>query len=287
MIKRNYYSLVAGLPDIVLEEKKILFSSVEFRQMLKDIVSKVDYALVELLFLPFDHNNLLFLFYNKGNAWDERGNYQAEDLELLMDKKLFEDIDPEIYPDYIIKFAEIFHSDNSFESVLEAEQMLVNSYYDYLLKNNNLFIREYAEFKLTVFNIMTALNGRKYDLQFDVNLVGDNDIVSALKKSRARDFGLSLEVQDIEQLIQIFEVDNLLERELRLDNYDWNFLDEQTFFNYFSIEKILAFVLKLFIVERWMSLDVDKGNKLFNRLLKELESDFQFPEEFTLTYGKR
>jgi hypothetical protein len=117
------------------------------------------------------------------------------------------------------------------------------------------------------------------------DIIGDSDIEHALKKSRTRDFGLANDVDNLEALIQLHEIPNLLERELKMDTMRWNFLDEATFFNYFTIEKILAFVIKVFIVERWLSLDADKGKELFEQLIKDLENSYEFPEEFILSHG--
>jgi len=287
MIQRNYYALVAGLPDIVPDEKKTIFSSIQFREMLHEQIHQSDYELVKLFFLPFDHQNLLHLLFQTGKEWDNRGIYSQEELDLLRDKKTYESADLTIFPDYMVTFAEQFYGEESVETIFEAEQMLVRGYFEHLLNQNNAFVRKLANYKMTVANIMTALNGRKHNLPFDAALVGSGVIVDALKKSRARDFGLSAEVSDIEQLIQIFENENLLERELKMDQHQWNFLEDVTFFNYFTIEKVLAFLQKLFIVERWMALDTETGKKMFNQLLKEYESGFQFPEEFTIAYGKK
>lgn len=287
MAERNYYALVAGLPDIVPEEKRSVFSSVAFRQMLHETIHPFDYEMVKLLYMPFDHNNLLKLLYGSSREWDERANYTAEEMEALRERKSFENEERANFPQYIIDFIEIYLSEDSPENIYVAEQLLISSYYKYLEQSNNQFIREWAEYQSTIANVMAALNGRKHNIPFEDALVGDNEVVSALKKSRARDFGLSNELPDIEQIIQLFEIDNLLERELKIDNHKWHFLDELTFFNYFSVEKILAFVLKLFVVERWMILDIEKGKGMFNKLLKEYETGFQFPEEFTLAYGKK
>ena len=59
MFKRNYYYLVAGLPDIVLDQKKLSVSIIDFREELKSHLDPKDYVLVSLLFLPFDNTNLL------------------------------------------------------------------------------------------------------------------------------------------------------------------------------------------------------------------------------------
>ena len=283
----NYYALVAGLPDILLEDKKILYSSAEWRENLKEEIKSSDYKLVELLFLPFDHQNLLNLLFKKEAEWDKRGNFSRDEMEHFQDKKSYELADRGNLPTYLVKFLEDFHGEEPVESYYEAELLLTNAYYRHLAQSRNKFFQEVVHYQSVVGNVMVALNGRKHDIPFERSLVGDDEITAALKKSRTRDFGLSNEVSDIEQLIQIFETQNLLDRELKLDHHKWHFLDESTFFNYFSIEKVLAFVLKLFIVERWMELDNERGKEMFNQLLKDLEAGFQFPEEFTLAYGKR
>jgi hypothetical protein len=284
----NYYALVAGLPDILLEDKKVTFSSIELRDMLKEEVSSSDYDLVELLYMPFDHYNLLNLFFNTEKEFDKRGNYPLERMEKFKDKKNYEIADIEEIPAYFADFLECIHAENEcVESYFEAEKKLNESYYTYLLNLPNEFMQNFAGYGLNIGNLTTALNARKYNFDIEDKMIGDNEVTSNLKKRRSRDFGLGNEIDDIEKLIQVFESDNLLERELKFDQHKWQFLDEMTFFNYFSIEKVLVFVLKLFMVERWLKLDKEKGREMFNQLLEDLQSEFQFPEEFTLAYGKK
>jgi hypothetical protein len=284
----NYYALVAGLPDILLEDKKVTFSSVELRNMLEEEVSSSDYDLVELLYMPFDHNNLLNLFFNTEKEFDKRGNYPLERMEKFKDKKNYEIADIEEVPEYFADFLECIHGEHEcIESYYEAERKLNESYYNYLENLPNTFIQEFARYELNIGNLMTALNGRKYKIDIEDKLIGHDEVTSALKKRRSRDFGLGNEIDDIEQLIQIFEKDHLLEREFKIDLHKWQYLDEMTFFNYFTIEKVLAFIQKLFMVERWLQLDEEKGREMFNKILEDLQSEFQFPEEFTLAYGKK
>jgi hypothetical protein len=287
MIERNYYCLVAGLPDLVADDKKLAFTSVQFRDMLHDGLHPDDFVLAQLFFLPYDHKNLLNLMFGKNSEWDERGNFSREMLEQFTDRKAFELSDASALPSYIVDFLNQFYGEEGLANYFKADMLLTTGYFDHLASNKNKFVSEIAQYDRTIGNIMNALNGRKYELQYEENLVGIDAITEALAKSRARDFGLSSEVHDIDALIQIFETENLLDREFKLDLYRWNNLDEMTFFNYFSIERILAFLLKLLIVERWYHLDKEKGQLMFNKILKDIESEFQFPEEFTLAYGKK
>lgn len=287
MNTRNYYYLVAGLPDIVPDDKKLHFSSVQLREYLREELHPDDFEMVKLFYLPWDHENLLNLLFKKEFLWDERGIYSRDDLEQLTDKKQFDLIDPDVYSSYFIDFIQFYHEEEEEFTRSTGCHFLTKAWYKMLSDQNNTFLNQLAAYKLNIGNIMLALNGRKHNIPIDGSLIGDDEITHALRKSRSRDFGLSTEINDIEDIVQIFEMENILEREQRLDNHMWTHLDDITFFNYFTIEKVMAFVQKLFIVERWFVLDKEKGQQMFSKLLNELQSNFEFPEEFAITYGKR
>ena len=287
MNKRKYYYLIAGLPDLIPDDKKLAFSSVQLRNYLQEELHPSDFELVKMFYLPWDHNNLVRHMYKEVFEWDERGNYSLETVEQFADKKQFELMDVSPFPDYLIKFLEFYHDDEEGFPKSEAIAKLTEGWYSHLQGSDYEFVRELADYKQNMGNILLALNSRKHGIHVEDAFIGDNEIIFALKKSRSRDFGLSNEVNDIETIIQIFETGNILDRELRLDSHFWQFLDESTFFNYFTIERVLAFVQKLFIAERWYRLDKEKGQQMFKQLLDELQSKFEFPEEFAITYGKR
>jgi hypothetical protein len=287
MNKRNYYCLIAGFPDLIPDDKKLHFSSVELRNYLREEIHPADFELVKLFYLPWDHENLISLLFDSEFEWDERGNYSREKLEEFVDKKQFELINPSEFPAYFIDFIEFYHDDEEEFPKIAAVKFLTEGWYKTLAGSGNKFVAEFGEFKQNMANIMLALNGRKHDIPFEEAIIGDDEVTHALKRSRARDFGLANEINDIETIVQIFEIENILDRELKLDMHTWQFIDEITFFNYFTVEKILGFVQKIFIVERWFELDKEKGQQIFNQLLEELQSNFEFPEEFAITYGKR
>ena len=60
-LKKKYYCLIAGLPDIILDDKKIRENSTEFKTELKNQLTKTDFNLAELLYLDIDNKNLLNL----------------------------------------------------------------------------------------------------------------------------------------------------------------------------------------------------------------------------------
>lgn len=287
MNKRNYYCLVAGLPDIVPDDKKLYYTSVQLREYLREELHPDDFGLAELFYLPWDHDNLLNICFRKDKEWDRRGNFSRDLLEQLVDKKRFDLMDTSVFPAYFLDYIELFHDEEEEITWASGSTYLTKAWFDYLGSVPNHFVNQVGTYKLNMGNIMLALNGRKHNIHVEDFLLGSDDVTHALRKSRSRDFGLATEISDIEEIVQIFEIPNILDRELRIDNHFWHYLDEASFFNYFTVEKVLAFVLKLFIVERWFVLDKEKGQQLFSRLLAELKTNFEIPEEFAITYGKR
>ena len=111
-------------------------------------------------------------------------------------------------------------------------------------------------------------------------IVGNTDVCQALRTSNARDFGLSSEVDYLEQVMKTAETEDLVEREKRIDRMRWEWMEEASFFNYFTIERLLVFFLQIEMIERWISLDKEEGNRLFRSMIAALKDEVSIPAEF-------
>ena len=76
----KYYYLVAGLPELTLEDSKLSYTVADFKTELYPALSEDDKRLIDLFYLQFDNANVLKLLKNKDAAIDPRGNYSAEEL---------------------------------------------------------------------------------------------------------------------------------------------------------------------------------------------------------------
>ncbi len=282
-----YHYLISGLPEISPDMKKLPFTGKDFRERIENSLTDKDMRWARHFYLRFDHHNLIHLLYQKDKPWEPRANYSRAQLELLLDKKSFDQVDMSVYPRYWSDFIQHIHQDPEGVNEVTASRMLSRGYYDFLDSHGNEFINKIADYERNIANIAIALNARRHELNPEQQFIGNNEVTEALKKSRAVDFGLSARVEYMEEIIQIFQSEKLEEREMKLDMHKWKYLDSITFFNYFTIEKVLAFVLKLFIVERWYALDTEQGRKMFKELFNELKSGFEFPREYTINYGKK
>ncbi|HOE58490.1 MAG TPA: DUF2764 family protein [Bacteroidales bacterium] len=274
MSGRNYYYLVAGLPDLVLEQSKLALDFAEFKLELRHHLSAFDYKLVELILLPIDNKNLLHLLLKTNEEFIPNGKYSLEILEEEMKN-------PKILPDYLRNFILHFKEEQPVYPELSWEDQLTAIYLEYAAQTKNKFVSNWIKFERNVRNIMAALTARKFKLNARSFIIGNDEFSQTLIKSQARDFGLAQQFPYIEKLIQIFETNNLLEREKSLDLLRWSYLDELNTFHYFSIEIILAFILKFQMVQRWLRLDKEAGLAIFRRLLEDLENSYEFPKEFS------
>ena len=74
-IMSKYYYLVAGLPELTLEDSKLSYTVADFKSELYSALSEEDRMLIDLFYLQFDNANVLKLLKDKDAAIDPRGNY--------------------------------------------------------------------------------------------------------------------------------------------------------------------------------------------------------------------
>lgn len=276
----KYYYLVASLPELTLEDSKLSYSVADFKTEIYPGLSASDKKLIDLFYLKFDNANVLKLLKDKEAVIDTRGNFSSEVLsEYISVIKEGGEVNPKDFPAYLSNFlSDYFHAQA--EDAIRWEDRLATLYYDYAMACGNDFVSSWFEFNLTINNILVALTARKFKWDVASNIVGETEIAEALRTSNARDFGLTGEVDYFDQLLKIQETTELLEREKKLDALRWDWIDEAIFFDYFTVERIFAFLLKLEMIERWISLDKETGSRLFRSMIESLKNEVRIPAEF-------
>jgi len=276
----KYYYLVAGLPKLALEDNKLSYTVADFKEDIYPALTVADKKLVSLFFLQYDNANVLKLLKDKEAAIDGRGVFSAEELnEYILRLKEGDRIENSMFPAYLSTFISEYFT-NPVEENFLLENRLAALYYAYAMECKNKFVSSWFAFNLTVNNILVALAARKYKMELSSVIVGDTEVCEALRTSNARDFGLTGEVDCMEQLMKISEISELVEREKKIDQLRWSWMEEATFFDYFTIERLFVFLLQLDMVERWMVLDKEKGNLLFRNIIATLKDEVQIPAEF-------
>ncbi len=86
------------------------------------------------------------------------------------------------------------------------------------------------------------------------------------------DFGLKGEVPYIEEMINILSGNNILKKERDADMLRLSIMEEMNTFNYFSIDVVLAYYLKIAMIDRWLALDKSEGKEIFETIVKSLST---------------
>ena len=276
----KYYYLVAGLPELSLEDSKLSYTVADFKTEIYPGLSASDQKLIDLFYLKFDNANVLKLLKDKEAEIDKRGNYSAAELtEYISMLREGGEISPKEFPVYLSTFITDYLNTPA-ESTVLHEDHLATLYYEYAMKCGNKFVAAWFEFNLNINNILVAFTSRKFKWDIASNIVGNTEVSEAIRTSNARDFGISGTLEYFEQLLRISETDELVDRERKIDLLKWNWMEDAVFFNYFTVERIFVFLLRLEMIERWISLDKEKGSELFRKMIDSLKNEVQIPAEF-------
>ncbi len=282
-MKQNYYCLVSGLPDIHIDDSKSQIDIKDYISEVQKNTSQSDFEYIKFYLFRYDNQNLLNFLENENAELDPLGIYTREELEEIVNMLKEDESATDItIPDYLRKFIPRYLSETPLFPDLSWENQLSYLYYTEAISSANPFIQSWFEFDMNISNILAAFNCRKYDLEIDENILGENEVATTIKSSTSKDFGLSQVLVYFDELVRISEEENLAEKEKKLDRLKWEYISEHTFFHYFTIEKLFGYLVKLEIVNRWIQLNKENGEKVFREVLDKLENSYEFPEEFLL-----
>jgi hypothetical protein len=285
----EYYYFVTGLPAQSADDTKLLMTPLMFLHSAAEHLEESDFDLLELLLMPNDITNLVHILHNLDQWSDECTVSQEEWKEVLetlkehaesnpLDKKLFKKHIPCFMIEYL--YDHVISEELRPENILYRE--LFSHFYDWIKTSDNDFLKEWFRFDADIRNITIALNCRKHKISYQEQLIGNNDLTEKLLKNTAGDFGLGGEYPMFEIISRLNDQPDIIEKEKGFDALRWKWIDNRTFFDYFTIPRILGYFIKLQIVYRWIHLSQAVGEKRFNQVLHDLENSFEFPEEFAL-----
>jgi hypothetical protein len=272
----KYYYLVAGLPNISFDDSKLPYTLTGFTDELGKYLSNGDMNLLRLFTLKYDNANLLEQIQHPDYDPDLRGRITYEEFSELFkglknekeEEKPFKNKNKR-FPPYFETFARTFMQAQEKEEKPQIpwEDYLSALYYEYAMKNPNRFIAAWFGLNLDISNILIAITCRKYRLDKATYVVGLSETAEKIRHSTARDFELGDSLEYLPAVLRIAEESDLLLRERKVDQLKWEWLDEQTIYKTFDIESLLVYLLKLEMMERWVSLDKTTGERTFRELV--------------------
>lgn len=269
MFAKNYYSLVSGLREYTLDSDRKGFDPLAIRAEVMEELSSSDARQVELLYTYYDCENLAACRAGR-TAHNALGNLTADEIqEELQHPALL----PEELQQVVRAFADPEGEDaEEVNTTQRFEKALFGAYYALCQRKGSRFLKSWSAFDCNLRNVTAALTARELGRSVEEVTVGGGEIVEQLERSSASDFGLRGELSYIDTLIAALQDEqNIIEKEHKVDMIRWNESLELSVFDYFDLNAILAYLVRLNIVARWSLLDAERGRELFNRLMQELD----------------
>ena len=269
MFSTSYYALVAGFREYALDAETKGFDVEAILAEVFEVLSSSDKKAVEFLYAYYDCENLISR-RNGSSKFNTLGRLSSEELdeELRQPSHLAEPI------------AKVIRAYASPESE-DAEDMdltqpfakaLMTAYYKVCEASKSRLLREWSKMDRIIRNVVAATVARQQGVAIDQVVVGEDSVVESLSRSSAADFGLRAELPFVEQLVAaVADEHNMIEKERKIDNIRWAELSELTTFDYFDLNAVIAYLVKVNMVARWAALDAKVGREMFDRLVSELD----------------
>lgn len=266
MLKQKYYYIVAGLPELFFDENKQVESSEAFKNEIKELVAPADFELIEMLFLAQKNRGLLDTYFEKGEV-------NSEEIPRELSAK-----------PYIQSFLEWAEEKEPQTMKLKFENKLHALYYNYVLSaTSNSFLHNWFKLELDVNNILAALNCEKFLYPIPKHLIKTEFNKTSHSLLSKKQFKYELFEDIVPVAKQVFAAaeakTSVVDREKEIDKILWDYVEEETTYNYFTIEKILAHIIKLHIVERWSALNETEGKAFLQKLIAGIKQSYDFANE--------
>ncbi|MBA3239190.1 MAG: DUF2764 family protein [Parachlamydiaceae bacterium] len=255
----NYYFVGTILPELQIGvPPEISFE--EFMQLLKDNLENHDLQLTRILRSYYDIENMRSLW--KEEPLDPFANLDANDL----DDALFH---PELLDSYVRTFLETHESK---EARLRYFPQLLAAYFYNESNSTTGFIKRYLQFERKLRLIQTAFRAKKLNRELAEEIQFENPEEDFIQQLLAQKDAATFEPPPgFEELKTVFEehYSSPIDLHKALCEYRFQKVAELGGDDVFTIDRILAYMVQLILVERWQELDSEKGNKLVDIYVKE------------------
>lgn len=270
MSKQQYFYIISGLPNLSLQDGHLPFSAKTFLEDLRNKMDKKDFKLLCILYYARDNGNLLSILFNKNNITQPEGCYSMLELKKGIEGNF-------LLPDYMNAFIASFKENkNLYEEAIWGAK-LTELYFKTVIKTENDFLNQWMEFELNLKNLLLLMSNRKQVLPFSEIVIEANEISALMKENTLADFSTQPSIDFMNEAVKIIEAENLIEREKKIDALRWKKLEEMAFFNYFTVEAILSFIIKLMTIERWTILKQEPEKIFLTSILDAFIEKIKMP----------
>lgn len=136
------------------------------------------------------------------------------------------------------------------------------------------FLRRWAEYDRMTRNLVAAYKGWQLGWPEEVKarmiVEEDAELREAFVNGQASDFGMRERFPYTEEVLQVLETEDFVERERRMDALRARMADDLAENDYFGVGRIMDYLIRLNILYRWTALEAGHGREEFRELVTRL-----------------
>lgn len=254
----KYYFVASLLPELVIGHVPAL-GFFELKEILRVNLSEEDKKKVRHFLRLIDLENLRALWAHEPH--DPRGNLTREELEKALENQEWSDEEP--FPEYLIDFLDKYESKE--ERVRHFSLVMTDFLVEGSLEEG--FLGAYFAFERELRLVLTAFRAKKLGRNLDEELQYEDPydpfIAELLAQKEAKTFEPPFDFLDLRERLE-FNQDLPLELHLALSEYRFMRIVELSEGEFFSIDRILSYMARLLLVEKWLELDQQAGIKVID-----------------------
>jgi len=257
----EYYFLTSLFPPLVIEHVPAL-NFFELKELLSINLSAKDFEKVEKFLSIIDMDNLRAFWAKEPH--DKRGNYTREEVEHALAHLAWPE-DKE-FPDYLKEFIEKRPDD---KKKVEEFAILMSQFLKEGAEEEEGFLSEYFAFerglRLVLVGFRAKKLGRNISKEFQYEDATEPLIAEILAQRDAAVFEPPFEFRELKAIFLSFS-EFPLELHKALLAYSFGKIEEFYGSSLFSMDRILGFMARLLIVERWLELDMQEGITMIGKI---------------------
>lgn len=255
----DYYFLGTLLPDLQIDAApEVGFR--EFKRLLKENLTNSDYAKTTTLRNLYDITNLRA--YWKGEPLDPIGNYNENELEEAL-------VTRSMLPPYVFAFMDKYESLQ--DRLLHYPELLA-TFFRESIKDATGFFKYYLTLEREIRLVLVAFRAKALgrDLYTELQYEDPEEelIAQILAQKDAQTYEPPEKYAELKTFFDRY-ADKPIELQKALLEYRFDKIGEKLGLELFSIDRILAYMAELIMVEHWQQMDKQKGLEIVDSMLKE------------------
>lgn len=261
----EYYFLASLLPPLEIGHVPSL-GFTELKTLLDANLSRADRQKVQDFLRLIDFENMRSLW--AGEPFDPRGNWTPAQVEQALQDHTWPSREP--FAPYLTDFLDKYRSP---VERLQHFDLLMIQFFAHEIENENGFLKSYFAFQRELRLVMVGFRAKKMgknvaeELQYED--ASDPIVAQILAQSDAQVYEPPFEYKELKPIFEAYS-NSPLEMHKALYEYQFSHIIELWGNQPFTVDRILNYLARLILVERWHELNVQKGIQIVDRIEKEI-----------------